>query len=499
MNEEEEFEFRLRLESEQAPRKAMPTNTAVAGNAINKGLADFPDMFLNAPTHAWNLGKAAVGTAATALGRPDLAPDLTPNLDLGRKAMEGMGFIHDDAEPQTGLQRVLASALRSGTMGMFNPAVGVKQAVSNMAISGAGGGAGAATKEATGSDTAAIVASMLTPMAVQGAKSRAQSQVAEAQIRQNANSVRDETASNARAAGYVLPPTELRPNALNNVLESIGGKAAIKQEASLRNQPVTNRLAAEELGLPKGTALTEGILKDFRKDAAQPYREIAAISPVAEKALERLKQARADATAQYKFYDRSLDPEALAKAKTLSARAETLETAIEKAATKAGRPELVNELREARQKIAKSYDIERALNAGDANINAATLGRAYDKGKPLTGNLETIAKFAEGPGTKFVREGSAVPAPGVSAMNAIVGSILGGGGAAAFGPAGLALAAAPFARGGVRDLVLSKPYQKMMGTPDYSPGMINRLMASVPANQRDAVIQALLAAQAENQ
>jgi hypothetical protein len=246
--------------------------------------------------------------------------------------------------------------------------------------------------------------------------------------------------------------------------------------------------------MPKGTAITEGKLDIYRDKVAAPYREVAALSPNAQAALEQLKDARFNAIAYDKFYARSGDPNALAAAKNLHVKAEGFEQQLEGFAQKAGRPALIDELREARKQIAKSYDVERALNVGDAGVSAPALGRMLDKGKPLSGGLETAGRFAEA-FPAVAREGAKVPTPGVSKVAAALSPILGIGGYGVAGPAGLAAAALPLLSGPTRSLILSKPYQNLMAKPNYSPGMKARALKELQqlSPQQQAVQAALIA------
>ena len=266
---------------------------------------------------------------------------------------------------------------------------------------------------------------------------------AAAALRKSQNAGRDQTLAAAQTAGYTVPGSAVNSSTFNKVLESVAGKAAVGQEAAIRNQGVTNKLAREALDMPPGQALSEGILRDYRKAVSEPYREVAAISKRAEMTLEQLKDARFNANNYSKHYAMSADPNSLAAAKNFSQKADALEQALEGFAAKGGKPDLIEALRKARQQIAKSYDVERALNVGTGDVSAKILGRALDKGKPLSGGLETAGRFAEAFGP-YARDAASIPTPGVSKLGAVLSGGMGAGGFAAGGPAGLAAAAVPF-------------------------------------------------------
>lgn len=485
------------------PARQEPTDVAVGKNAANKAIAGIPDALLNTPNKIMNLGKAAYGFLSPAEGTPlpqggtaEAPPELTPDPNYASRAMRAMGMTSDAAEPANARQRVIDAVVQTGVGASVAPANSVRAAVTNAITGVAGGAAGGLTKEATGSDAAAQAITMLTPAAVQAGAGYGRAKIADAQLRQSQNEVRDKTLADGREAGYVVPPSEVNPSAVNKILESIAGKAATRQEGSNRNQSVTSQVAAEELGFPKGTALTEGKLETYRNNVAGPYREVAALSPKAAVALEQLKDARYNANVYGRHADITGDPNSLAAEKALRVKADGLEKQIEQIALQAGKPALVDELRAARTQIAKSYDVERALNVGDAGVSAPALGRALDKGKPLSGGLETAGRFAEA-FPSVAREGAKTPPAGVSKVAAALSSILGIGGYGALGPAGLALAALPLASGPTRSLILSKPYQNLMAKPDYSGGYtargLNQLSNLSPEQQ---AIQAALMARA---
>lgn len=273
-------------------------------------------------------------------------------------------------------------------------------------------------------------------------------------------SVKAETLKAADAVGYVVPPSARGGGFLSKRLESIGGKAAIGQEAAIRNQAVTNAIAAREAGLLPGTPLTEGALAAARDQMAAPYRDVSQISPVAKQALDRLKAARTDATGLWNFYARSADPRVLKEAQAMDRAAEALERVIDREAKRAGDPGLLEALRTARKMIAKNYTVEKALNLGSGDIDARVIGRMLDKGKPLSGDLETIGKFAQA-FPSYAREASAIPTPGVSKSEAALAAILGTAGGATTmynqgNPYGAALGALPLLATPARGLALSK-------------------------------------------
>jgi hypothetical protein len=434
-----------------------PSDAAVTVNSVNKGIAGIPDAVLNTPQNIINLMKAGYGTAVTAAGHPDLAPDVTEPPSFVRKGFEKLGFIKPENEPTGARQRVIDALAQGAVGGMGNPAGSVRQVVTNTLTGLAGGGAAGVTKEVSGSEPLAIAASMAVPAAAGRASSG-----------RPMNDVKAKTLANAEELGYGVPPSVKNDSFINRRLESIAGKEATRQEMRVRNQDITNEVANKELGFPKGTAVTESMLENYRDAVAQPYREIAKLSPTAASALEELKQARHDAKIYGRHADITGDPESVKRAETAQQDAKTWEGVIASEAQKAvaggGPSRLPQDLKEARQQIAKSYDIERALNLGSGDVSLPSLGRAYDKGAPLSGDLETGAKFQQA-FPLFTAEGQRQPTPGVSKSEAIASAILGTTGVAAAGPVGIAAAGIPFVSDPMRSLILSKPYQAVMGNP----------------------------------
>lgn len=321
-------------------------------------------------------------------------------------------------------------------------------------------------------------------------KTRATNKAADLASQQSKNSVRDATLKEAQDAGYKVPRSLYDPSFASNRLESIAGKAATKQQAAAGNQDVTNTLAKKALGLPDDSALSISTLEGIRKTASKPYQEIAAMSPQAKLDLEALKQARNDSQGWFNAYNRSASPADLVKAKEFRTTAEQLEQALEAHATAANRPDLLPALAKARKAIAQTYTVQRALNDATGDVSAPVIGRMFDKGKPLSGGLDTIGKFrAAFP--QVSQAGAKVPAAGVSKLEAFAGALLGTGGAAITGsPMGAAAALLPLTSHPARALALSKALQKV---PNYSPGVTNKLLQNIDP-ETSALLARLLAA-----
>jgi hypothetical protein len=321
---------------------------------------------------------------------------------------------------------------------------------------------------------------------------RAAAKEAALKAQQQQNTVRDETIRRGREAGYVVPPSAVNePSFLGGRLESLGGKAALGQEASLRNQSVTDALARKAAGLGDDQAISAEALRAARKNAAAPYREISALNPRAASELESAQAARAESKLQWKHYNRSAEPAAHKAATSADAQAKRALDAIEQEAVAAGKPELVEQLKLARALIARNHQVQNALNRGTGNVDASVLGRALDSGAPLSGGLETIGRYQQA-FPQFTREASKVPSPGVGKTELLAAALLGGGGGAAAGPLGALAGLAPFAAGPTRSALLSNPVQNMLAQPNYKAGAFTRGTAALSDQETQRRLALLL-------
>lgn len=318
--------------------------------------------------------------------------------------------------------------------------------------------------------------------------------------------VRQQTLQAAQREGYVIPPSMENATFGNVALESVGGKAATQQVASVRNQKVTNALAAQALGLPKNTQITPDILSRIRAQAGTVYRDIGQSGRIVadqdyatdlqkitqsaskiskdfpkanvsagreiEELVDSLKQGQFDAESAMEYMKNlrqqssanlsplaSVDPSKRALGKAQRDAAAALEDMVIRHLRANGKADLADKFDDARKLIAKSHTVENAMNPGTGNIVARQLAGQLKKGKPLSDELETVSKFAAAY-PKAADE--MLTAPGVSALDytASVGTGLGAG-ALAGTPAAAALGLLyPVARFGARQLSLSPAMQR---------------------------------------
>jgi hypothetical protein len=244
----------------------------------------------------------------------------------------------------------------------------------------------------------------------------------------------------ARKAGYVIPPTQARPSLQNRLLEGFAGKISTAQNASAKNQAVTARVVAEDLGLPADTKITPAVLKSVRQGAGQSYENVRAAGSVtadaqfgqdvagiaskykttvpsfpglgktnmhgapvdeianlvgalkskqfdASEAVDAIRLLRENADKAYSAGDKTLG-------KATKEAAEALESLVGRHLQANGSPQLLAEFQQARQLIAKTYSIEKALNPTTGTIDARNLASQLKRGKPLSGGVKGAAEFA---------------------------------------------------------------------------------------------------------
>lgn len=388
----------------------------------------------------------------------------------------------------------------AGAIGGVTNALLTPGGVSDRIVAGGLGAAGGAGGQFIGQKVAGWAGNKL-------AQRQAQATAAAEQ-----GAVRDSTLKAAQSAGYVVPPSTTNPSGFNRALESVGGKIATQQEASLRNQQVTNKLAREALGLPKDAPLTKAALESLRKKAGTVYGEIEKTGrivadkqygldllklsetadrinidfpdlPVAGKeaiaklttslskpefdassAIAVIKSLRKSGNDNMSKLVAAANPDAAALGKAQLAAAEAVEDQMIRHLESIGRKDLADAFDKARTLIAKTYTVEKALNPDTGNVAARELSKQIKKGKYMTDGLAAAAKFARA----FPKAADEVThSSTVSALDAVTGA---GAGLATGNP--LAVLGPTVARAGARQTMLSPVYQQLMARPRYAPGML---------------------------
>lgn len=397
-----------------------------------------------------------------------------------------------------GANTVAGAGVIGAAAGLAQPSTSTKETLTNLALGGAGGAAGQA------------VANRL-PGVVQAWKQRAAQEAAD-QTAQTAQKFAAARAGNQ--LGYVVPPADLNPGVTSELLSGLSGKIKTAQVASQRNQVVTDKLARQALGLADDAQLTPDVLQAIRNQAAgsgyAPIRQAgqiaadadytkaldaiasqyqgaarsfpgAAKNPVldmveglrsqafdAGDGLDMVKVLRETADKAYRSGDAGLG-------KASKAAADAIESQIDRALTASGNKEAIKAFRDARQQIAKTYTVQKALNSETGSVSAQRLGQELGKGKPLSGELRTVAEFA----TAFPKAAQALKeAPkAVSPLDtwAAIATSVGTG-----NPLYLAMLGA---RPAARNMLLSTMAQKAALNPGFRPSAMSQLAPELIDNQ----------------
>ena len=312
-----------------------------------------------------------------------------------------------------------------------------------------------------------------------------------------------QAAREAQEAGYVIPPTQVKPSLVNRLLEGTAGKISTAQNASFRNQQVTNQLAAKSLGLPEDTVISPEILANLRTTAGKAYENLGATgtiktSPKFNQALDDIKVYKDAKIAEAQFPTGKANPiietidslrspsfdvsSAISKINVLRNDADiayrtgdkalgkankeasqVLENTIENYLANTKQTDLLQKFKDARQLIAKTYSVENALNQTTGSIDAKKLAAQLAKGKPLSGELKQSAQFAQAFPTATQTTERMGSIPQISPLDVGGAALTSGGAYFAGGEAATPLGFATLlARPTLRAAALSKPVQSRL-------------------------------------
>jgi len=312
-----------------------------------------------------------------------------------------------------------------------------------------------------------------------------------------------QAAREAQEAGYVIPPTQVKPSLVNRLLEGTAGKISTAQNASFKNQQVTNQLAAKSLGLPEDTVISPDVLANLRTTAGKAYENLGATgtiktSPKFNQALDNIQVYKDAKIAEAQFPTGKANPiietidslrspsfdvsSAISKINVLRNDADiayrtgdkalgkankeasqVLENTIENYLANSKQTDLLQKFKDARQLIAKTYSVENALNQTTGSIDAKKLAAQLAKGKPLSGELKQSAQFAQAFPTATQTTERMGSIPQISPLDVGGAALTSGGAYFAGGEGATPLGFATLlARPTLRAAALSKPVQSRL-------------------------------------
>jgi hypothetical protein len=252
----------------------------------------------------------------------------------------------------------------------------------------------------------------------------------------------------AADAGFKTTPQEAGGGIVSQTAASLANEPRLARKIANENAGKAQDLVAQDLGLPKGTVLTHDVIdgvieregaayqrlrkagrveidEPFRKDlgkviedwqgAAEDFpRKSNPVMEVYERltqnedgspklgfnansGVSEIKNLRKDAGKAFRSGDAELGKANLAAAEAMEDifdRHMSKPTVGSDGAGVPGDAYAMNGFREARKRIAKAYDAQKAL-VGDGQINPQAYAKLADKGRPLSGGAKEIAEAAK--------------------------------------------------------------------------------------------------------
>lgn len=336
----------------------------------------------------------------------------------------------------------------------------------------------------------------------------------EADVRRKLAEPKDAAIKYAADKGILISPAEANPSLLNRIAEGFSGQSKVQLQMSAANQPTYNNIVRSSFGIPKDVVLDIDSLAAVRKEWGKKYDSARNIGEVpldskygadldgivkkyegAEKSFpaEKSEVQKAVDSARTTVSGNSFDASAAidkisierGKAdkafrqgdkelgKAHKAIADAIEAQIDRHLDSANAkglftPAMINDMRQARQVIAKTYDVQKHLDAG-GNVDVRGLAKELKKGK-LSGDLKDIAEV----GAQF--PGSSMPpgknAPTIGSWGDIGMGGLGGvmsavSGHSSPGIMGGIAAAATLSRPAIRAALSNKSMNKIMASNSY--------------------------------
>lgn len=337
--------------------------------------------------------------------------------------------------------------------------------------------------------------------------------------------------SDARNLGYVVAPSDAafkggNAGILSKGVEGLAGSPKLQVDASLKNQKITNDLAAQDIGVPKGTALTPEVLDQAEQPYYKAYEAVKSVGQVpidntfrktvasigqesqdafpmdSSPALDKLKQAyltpdsfgangavlkirqlRKDGNLNIA----SRDPEKMQLGYAQRQISDAIEDQIDRYASSRpegfDNPNLIANFRAARQALAKINSVRDSITPGTTDVSAPALAKQLNRGTPLSGNLQDIADTYNNFPSALRNAGPLRNKTQINAMEGLMGGGLGTAALVSKNPAlwkemVFTLGARPLARASL----LSTPFQNsLLPKPGIDPMFLRTLMGGTPA------------------
>lgn len=255
------------------------------------------------------------------------------------------------------------------------------------------------------------------------------------------------TLREAQKQGFVVAPASVGTKPMASALQGVGGKAAVEQMADIRNAKVLASIAKKELGIPSNQDITPASLQAARAPYLSVYAQIGrlpgvfkvtnsylnriqqlggdlqrvakehpnivnidAIKKIQESlstptmapqtAMMLIRQLRSDAssTLDRAFNQEKPSAEQIAVGKAQREAANAIEKMVEVNLRASGNAKMFRDFKNSRQYLAKSFDIESAVNPATGHIDPQKLVRIEQAAgnRRFTGPLSTAVRFAQG-------------------------------------------------------------------------------------------------------
>lgn len=353
----------------------------------------------------------------------------------------------------------------------------------------------------------------------------------------------ESAAKSAIDEGYTIKPSNAGGK-VGRVVEGYTNSARLGREAAIKNQPITNRIAKQDIGLKPNQVITPMALKAAKAPHNAVYEEVGeklgevptdgafkaeieqigrspgnsfpgARSPAIDQlkaaysvdrfnAADGIQETRKLRAAARKNIKAPNDPEKNELGHAQLAVSDALERQMERYGEKLSTSEeasapggmrvtktLMQRFRSARQALAKIHSVENALVGSTGDVSAPALAKQLARGAPLSGKLKLVADTA----TKFPEEmrvpeklrdktpTSAFEGYGAYGVGGIGGYLLHDPHLAVLSGAGL------LAKPAARAILRSRPYQEALArgntlsSVDLSPATRSTLAAEEGGNQ----------------